>query len=142
MNNRLIAIIAFALLPGFLVPFTAHAQAAPKHRVIFQVTDNDPVKWQLTLTNALNVQMDLGRNNVQIEILAYGPGLPMLNAESKVADRLAQALDNNVELIACENTMRTMKVSRDDMYYGIKYVETGVSHLMKRQREGWAYIRP
>ena len=25
---------------------------------------------------------------------------------------------------------------------GIAYVQAGVTHLMKRQREGWAYIRP
>jgi len=46
---------------------------------------------------------------VQIEIVAYGPGLGMLKAESKVADRLAQALDNNVGLLACENTMTNTK---------------------------------
>jgi intracellular sulfur oxidation DsrE/DsrF family protein len=66
----------------------------------------------------------------------------MLKAESKVADRLAQALDNNVGLLACENTMTNTKVSRDDMYGGIAYVKAGVTHLMKRQQEGWAYIRP
>jgi uncharacterized protein len=140
--NRRTAIVAFAWMLGILVPFMAQAQAPAKQRVIFQVSDNDPEKWKLALSNALNVQMDLGKNNVEIEIMAYGPGLPMLGAESKVADRLAQALDNNVALIACENTMQTTKVSRDDMYYGIKYVQAGVTHLMKRQQEGWAYIRP
>jgi len=88
------------------------------------------------------VQADLGKDNVQIEIVAYGPGLDMLKAESKVADRLAGALDANVELIACENTMTNTKVTKDEMYSGIAYVKAGVTHLMKRQREGWAYIRP
>jgi intracellular sulfur oxidation DsrE/DsrF family protein len=113
-----------------------------KHRVVFQVSDNDPAKWNLALNNARNVQADLGKNNVQIEIVAYGPGLGMLKAESKVADRLAQALDNNVGLLACENTMTNTKVSRDEMYGGIAYVKAGVTHIMKRQGEGWAYIRP
>jgi len=66
----------------------------------------------------------------------------MLKAESKVAGRLAQALDNNVGLMACENTMRNTKVKRDDMYGGVSYVDAGVVHIMKRQREGWAYVRP
>jgi hypothetical protein len=66
----------------------------------------------------------------------------MLKGDSKVADRLAQALDSGVGLLACENTMRNTKVGKEQMYYGIKYVEAGVTHLMKRQREGWAYIRP
>ena len=122
--------------------FSCLANAQQKHRVIIQVSDNDPAKWTLALSNARNVQQDLGKNNVQIEIVAYGPGLGMLKAESKVADRLAQALDNDVGLLACENTMTNTKVSRDDMYGGIAYVKAGVTHIMKRQQEGWAYIRP
>ena len=116
--------------------------AQQKQRVILQVSDNDPAKWSLALNNARNVQQDLGKDNVEIEIVAYGPGLGMLKAESKVADRLAQALDNNVGLLACENTMTNTKVSRDEMYGGIAYVKAGVTHIMKRQQEGWAYIRP
>jgi intracellular sulfur oxidation DsrE/DsrF family protein len=125
-----------------LVLFSSLGNAQQKQRVVFQVSDNDPAKWSLALNNARNVQQDLGKNNVEIEIVAYGPGLGMLKAESKVADRLAQALDNNVGLLACENTMINTKVSRDDMYGGIAYVKAGVTHIMKRQQEGWAYIRP
>ena len=116
--------------------------AVRKQRVIFQVSDSDPAKWNLALNNAKNVQADLGKNSVQIEIVAYGPGLNMLKAESKVADRLAGALDDSVGLIACENTMQNTKVTREQMYDGIAYVKAGVTHIMKRQQEGWAYIRP
>ena len=117
-------------------------KSAAKHRVIFQVSDNDPARWQLALSNARNVQTDLGKENVQIEIVAYGPGIEMMKAESKVAGGLAGALDTSVGLIACENTMQNNKVSRDEMYAGIGFVQAGVTHLMKRQKEGWAYIRP
>jgi uncharacterized protein len=137
MKRRLVLaiLLSLAALPGL-------AQQSQKQRVVFQVSDNDPAKWSLALNNARNVQQDLGKNNVEIEIVAYGPGLGMLKAESKVADRLAQALDNNVGLLACENTMTNTKVSRDEMYGGIAYVKAGVTHIMKRQQEGWAYIRP
>jgi len=96
----------------------------------------------LALNNAKNIQHDLGKDNVQIEIVAYGPGLGMLKADSKVAPRLAEALDNSIGLLACENTMRNTKTTRADMYSGIAYVDAGVVHIMKREREGWAYVRP
>jgi uncharacterized protein len=121
---------------------TLPAFGQQKQRVVIQVSDNDPQKWGLALNNARNVQEDLGKDKVQIEIVAYGPGLGMLKAESKVADRLAGALDNSIGLIACENTMTNTKVSRSEMYSGIAYVKAGVTHIMKRQQEGWAYIRP
>jgi hypothetical protein len=134
-----------ALAPSLTLAQSAPRQAAQKserYKVVLQVSDADPAKWNLALNNARNVQEDLGKGNVDVEIVAYGPGLGMLKSDSKVADRLAQALDNNIGLMACENTMRNTKVTKADMYSGIHYVDAGVVHLMKRQREGWAYIRP
>ena len=127
---------------AILSPFAAQAQSAERARVVIQVSDADPGKWNLALNNANNVQQDLGKDKVDIEIVAYGPGLAMLKSDSKVAPRLAQALDRSIGLMACENTMRNTKTTRADMYAGIAYVDAGVVHLMKRQREGWAYIRP
>jgi len=130
------------LAAAFLSLLAFSALGQQKQRLVIQVSDADPAKWTLALNNARNVQQDLGKDNVQIEIVAYGPGPGMLKAESKVADRLAAALDTNVGLIACENTMTTTHVSRNDMYAGIAYAKAGVTHIMKRQQEGWAYIRP
>jgi intracellular sulfur oxidation DsrE/DsrF family protein len=133
-------ILLFAALLSFALPL--HAQQAAKQRVVFQVSDADPAKWNLALNNARNVQAELGKENVMVEIVAYGPGLGMLKADSKVEMRLAQALTDNVGLLACENTMVNTKTTKADMYPGISYVMAGVTHIMKRQREGWAYIRP
>ena len=134
----------FAFIPLLAAaPALAQKNPAPgTQRVIFQVSDNDPAKWRLALSNARNVQADLGKENVQIEIVAYGPGLEMLKAESKVSGGLAQALDDNVGLFACVNTMENTRTPKSDMYGGISYVQAGVTHIMKRQKEGWAYIRP
>jgi intracellular sulfur oxidation DsrE/DsrF family protein len=140
MNRR--RLFAFLALIAALPALAQQKKPAAKQRVIFQVSDNDPAKWNLALNNAKNVQADLGRDNVQIEIVAYGPGLGMLKADSKVGDRLAAALDDSVGLIACENTMQNTKVTREQTYDGIAYVQAGVTHIMKRQQEGWAYIRP
>ncbi len=141
MNRR--SLLTLLGLGAAAAPALAQQKkSAAKHRVIFQVSDNDPARWQLALSNARNVQTDLGKENVQIEIVAYGPGLGMLKSDSKVADRLAGALDDSVGLIACENTMHNTKVEKADMYGGISYVKAGVVHIMQRQREGWAYVRP
>jgi intracellular sulfur oxidation DsrE/DsrF family protein len=136
------AILLFTALLAFALPFGASAQPAAKQKVVFQVSDADPAKWNLALNNARNVQTELGKESVQVEIVAYGPGLGMLKADSKIEARLAQALTDNVGLLACENTMGNTKTTKADMYSGISYVMGGVTHIMKRQREGWAYIRP
>lgn len=141
---------AFWLAICLLAPFSvvagngspANRQGLPAHKVVFQVTDNQPQKWYLTLSNARNVQQELGRKNVKIEVVVYGPGLDMVLLETEMAEKIDEALAQGINIIACENTMIGHKLTRADMYQGIGYVKAGVVQLMKRQREGWAYIRP
>ena len=113
-----------------------------RHKLVIQVSDNDPAKWNLALNNAKNVQDDVGAANVDIEIVAYGPGIGMLKLESPSAARVADAIKANIKVIACENTMRTQKITRDDMQSAISYVPAGVTEIMVRQGDGWAYVRP
>jgi intracellular sulfur oxidation DsrE/DsrF family protein len=140
ISARMLAAALFTALVA-LAPAVSQAQAQ-HYKVVLQVSDADPAKWNLAINNARNIQADLGKQNVDIEIVAYGPGLAMLKGDSKIAPRLAEALDNSIGLLACENTMRNAKVQKSDMYSGISYVDAGVVHIMKREREGWAYIRP
>jgi uncharacterized protein len=126
---------------------TGHAQnaAAPttaRQKVVIQASDAEPAKWGLVLNNAKNVQEELGAANVDIEIVAFGPGINMLKFDSVVNTRLAEATKAGVKILACENSMRNFKLDKADMEPSIGYVAAGVVHIMRRQREGWAYLRP
>jgi len=132
---------AAAALAVPLVPAWAQKSKAA-NKVVMQVSDAEPAKWNLALNNARNLQADLGRDNVEIEIVAYGPGLGMLKADSVVGNRVDEALGTGVTIVACENTMAAQKVKRDDMLPKIGYVKAGVVELMQKQQQGWAYLRP
>ncbi|MFM9979350.1 MAG: hypothetical protein ACKVP9_00430 [Burkholderiales bacterium] len=137
------ALAALALALAFFSAHFAHAQTAPgKARLVIQMSDADPAKWKLALNNARNVQQDLGAANVEVEIVAYGPGIGMLKADSEAEPGVTQARTDGVKVVACENTMRGQKLKREDMQGGIGYVSAGVVEIMNRQREGWAYLRP
>lgn len=143
-GHRLAAVLAatcFAFAPA-VHSAEPQTRTLERYKVVLQVSDADPGKWNLALNNARNIQEDLGRDNVDIEIVVYGPGLPMLKSDSKVTARLAEALDRNVALLACMNTMHSTKTTKADMYDGIGYVQAGVVHIMQRERQGWAYVRP
>ncbi len=147
MNRRLLLQAGAALAASTPFLLMAQAQSAvaaggKHHRIVIQVSDNDPAKWNLALNNAKNLQDDVGAANVDIEIVAYGPGIGMLKLESPTGARIADAIKGNVKVLACENTMRGQKLTRDDMLSGISYVPAGVTEIMKRQGEGWAYLRP
>jgi len=119
------------------------AVAAPtKERVVFQVSDGDAKKWNLALNNAKNVQEIFGKDKVDVEIVTYGPGIGMLKLESEVAPRVDEAVNNGVNIVVCENTMKAQKLTKADMLPTAGFVPGGVVELMKLQKEGWAYIRP
>jgi intracellular sulfur oxidation DsrE/DsrF family protein len=141
MLRRTVPLVALAAMLAFVVPVHAQ-QAASRPRVVMQVSDNDPSKWNLALNNAKNIQADLGASNVDIEIVAYGPGINMLKADSVVGNRVDEALGSGVAVVACENTMRNQKLAKGDMLPKVGYVNAGVVELMQKQQQGWAYIRP
>jgi uncharacterized protein len=116
--------------------------AASKARVVFQVSDNDASKWNLALNNAKNVQQELGADKVEIEIVAYGPGIGMLKADAVTNTRVMEATKSGIKVVACENTMTVQKLTKADMNPVISYVPAGVVELMRLHSEGWAYIRP
>lgn len=149
MNRRLFIQAGTTITIAAATPFliASHAQSAgatgqKRQKIVIQVSDNDPAKWSLALNNAKNLQEDVGAANVDIEIVAYGPGIAMLKLESPVGSRIADAMTDKVKVIACENTMRGQKLTRDDMLTAISYVPAGVTEIMRRQSEGWAYLRP
>ena len=153
MNSRIAApLVATTLLvsaaaaiaadPPGTATSPAPTAAAARSKLIIQVSDPDPKKWGLALNNAKNVQQDLGKDNVEIELVAYGPGIGMLKLDSEVGGRVTEAIGDGVKVVACENTMTNQKIARDDMLPKIGYVKAGVVEIMQKQQQGYAYLRP
>src|SRR5512135_697402 len=134
--------IATGLAAGVLASSARASEAAKRDRVVMQVSQADKARWELALNNAENLQEALGANNVDIEIVAYGPGIKMLELQSTSGNRIADAIKRGVKFSACEVTMRKAKLTKADMLDNIGYVPGGVVELMRRQQEGWAYIKP
>ena len=130
--------MAFALGLG---PAAQAADKDKKHHVIFHVTDSDPVKWNQALNNAGNMQKALGKENVEIEIVANGPGLDMMKFESSVGNRMKDAIGSGVSILACGATMKAAKLTEKDLFPGVKVVPGGVVQIMNRQEAGWTYIK-
>ena len=137
-RSFLLLAVAASIAPRFVA-----AQQAPKPtRVVVQVSEADPARWNLALNNVKNLQDDLGAANVTIEIVAYGPGIAMLKLDAITNSRISEAIRNGVAVQACENTMRNQTLVRADMHPNVTYVPAGVVQIIQRQQQGWAYLRP
>lgn len=138
--------IAMAVLLGGLIMAAGNvlAEGAP-HKVVIQVSTDDARTQTIALNNAVNLQKDLGMDNVDIEVVAYGPGLSLLTAKNKQSGRVKSLSMQNITFSACGNTMK--KVSKKTgkepkLAEGVKIVDAGVKRIMELQEQGYSYIRP
>ena len=125
---------------------------AKPHRLLIHVDQNDPAVMNLALNNATNV-IEYYRakgEDVSVDIVAYGPGLHMLRADtSPVQDRIKQlkgmAFPSNVQFSACANTKEGMEKKEERSIAVLSdatIVPSGVVQLMEKQEKGWSYLRP
>jgi intracellular sulfur oxidation DsrE/DsrF family protein len=127
--------------------------AEPKpHRVSIQVDQNDPQLMNLALNNATNVIEYYRAKNedVEVDIVTYGPGLHMLRDDtSPVKDRIKRlkelAFPGKVQFSACNNTKQGMEKAEGKtvpIVSDATLVPSGVVRLMELQEQGWSYVRP
>lgn len=128
---------------------TATKQDRP-HRLAVQVDVNDPATMNLVLNNVSNAAKhysDIGQN-VEIEVVAFGPGLHMLRDDtSPVKARIKSMSETTPALTfsACGNTRENMtKAEAKDipLISEAKVTKSGVVRLMELQERGWSYLRP
>ena len=150
--HGLFRLITVALLT---IAFASAGQAADEkkpHRVAIQVDQNDPQVMNLALNNATNVIEYYRAKNedVEVDIVTYGPGLHMLRADtSPVQDRIKRlkemAFPGKIEFSACNNTKQGMEKTEGkaiSIVSDATIVPSGVVHLMELQEQGWSYVRP
>jgi intracellular sulfur oxidation DsrE/DsrF family protein len=120
------------------------------HRLSVQVDVNDPATMNLALNNVSNAAQHYSNigQKVEIEVVAYGPGLHMLRDDtSPVKARIKSMSETMPELTfsACGNTRENMaKVEAKDipLISQAKVTKSGVVRLMELQERGWSYLRP
>jgi intracellular sulfur oxidation DsrE/DsrF family protein len=141
-------VIAVAL---FVAAAATSAGAAGKtHKLVIQVSSNDAGVMTLALNNAANVSSyyDGIGDSVQIEIVAYGPGLHMFREDtSPVKDRLRnfKASMPNVTFDACGVTKAGMEKAEGHpipIIAEARVVPSGAVRLIELQESGWSYIKP
>src|SRR5450631_1455753 len=131
---------------------TAKKQPAPKaHRLVIQVDQNDPAVMNLALNNATNL-IDYYRakgQDVNVDVVTYGPGLHMLRADTspvqeriKVLKDYAFQQDPVFRVQQHQGGMEKKEGHPINVLSEAVIVPSGVVRLMELQDKGWSYVRP
>ena len=147
-----IRLLAFAALMSMAFAPASQAADGKTHHIAIQVDQNDPQVMNLALNNANAViEYYRGKNQeVDLEIVAYGPGLHMLRADtSPVQDRVKHLKDmvfpGKIQFSACNNTKQGMEKAEGhaiSILPEATVVPSGVVHVMELQEQGWSYVKP
>ncbi len=110
-------------------------------RVVLHVTESDAVKWAGVMSNVENLLKEF-REDIEIEVVANGDGIGFCQQTSPDARHVAELIGKGVVVAACENTLRAQGISVEQLVPGCSTVSSGVGEVVRRQVEGWCYIRP
>jgi len=137
MMSALILVTALAVSPNF-----SHAENAKKHRVVFDVSVNEKESLNTLLRNITNLRKAFGPDNVEIEVVAYAKGLDLLaGKEGDIPAGVDKLATEGVNFVACANTLNARQLTQKDLLPKSQVVDSGVAELVRRQEEGWSYIK-
>lgn len=149
MNIKVIgtalAALGLAFAASMVSMAASHKAEEVEHKIVIQVSTDDPRTQTIALNNAVNLQKHYGVDNITIEIVAYGPGLNMLTTKSKSVERITSLAMQDITFSACGNTMAKMEAKsgkKPKLLEGVGKVTAGVAQIMELQEQGYAYVRP
>ena len=121
---------------------SASIATVKKLGTVIQVSDNDPKKWALALRNATNLRKEYAAEQMDIEIVASGPGLEMFKTDSSLSQGLETVAKSGVKLLACGNTMKLANITREELNLQVEVVKAGVIEIVQKQQLGYSYVKP
>lgn len=136
-RHTVVLALAFGAILSVL-PVQAQTKA---HLVVFAMTSPEEADWQLTLNNVRNLISGLAPEPVEIEIVAYGPGIVFLKKDGAVAAEIQRLESPHVHFVACGNAMRKQHLEASDLVAGSEVVPAGIVEVLRKQEQGWTYIK-
>ncbi|MGV6818735.1 MAG: DsrE family protein [Thiotrichales bacterium] len=145
-----VEVLLFALLSFSSIAWAEEEMRFPgdpaEHKIVYQYNKAD-LEYQEHILNSVSAMLGKYGDNVEIAIVAIGPGIHILakNPKRDVPELMKQraksmAENYGVRWIACGNTMKTIGWEMDDMEPYAEYAEVGAASLMELQEQGFAYI--
>jgi uncharacterized protein len=112
-----------------------------KHKVVIQVSTKDTAEWSGLINNISNLKTGWG-NDVEIEVVAHGPGIDLLRkSKTNKESAIAGFKEQGVVFFGCENTMKRKNIPASDIIEAAGTVPMGIGEVIMKQEKGWSYIK-
>jgi intracellular sulfur oxidation DsrE/DsrF family protein len=149
---RVFGSAVMAVLMAAAIPSAARAQQAPlqdkpfaEHRIVLQLSDNDPKKQALVISVAYNLLKFYDPDKVAIEVVTFGPGIDLLRPEHDSRKLVESLVAQGVRFDVCLNTVDTIEREagkRPDIISAATPVQVGVGQILFLTENGYTLVRP
>jgi intracellular sulfur oxidation DsrE/DsrF family protein len=149
---RAYGIVVMAALMLTMIPSITRAEPAPlpdkpfaEHRIVLQLSDNDPRKQGLVISVANNLLKLYDPDKVAIEVVAFGPGIDLLRTDSANRKLVESLVAQGVRFDVCLNTVDTIEREtghRPDIIPAAIPVQVGVGQILSLTENGYTLVRP
>lgn len=116
-----------------------------EEKVVLQISDPDPSKQTTVLNVASNLIKHYGPDKVDVEIVAFGPGLRLLFKDNVNTGRINGLTNSGVKFSACKNTIAAMgkKLGQAPVLHSnATPVSAGVVRIIDLQNKGFKLVKP
>lgn len=142
-----LTIILTLLLSMASMPSFADKESKPfaEKRVVLQISDPNPFKQTLVLNVATNLIKHYGQDKVDVEIVAFGPGLRLLMAGNSNQGRITGLSSSGVQFSACKNTIKAFSKKlghQPELVSQAKPVSAGVVRIIDLIDQGYTLVKP
>ena len=130
----------------------ARAEQAPlpdkpfaEHRIVLQLSDNDPKKQGLVISVAYNLLKFYDPDKVAIEVVTFGPGIDLLRPENTNRKLVESLVAQGVRFDVCLNTVDTIEREggqRPEFIPVATPVQVGVGQILSLTENGYTLVRP
>jgi intracellular sulfur oxidation DsrE/DsrF family protein len=116
-----------------------------EHRIVLQLSDNDPKKQNLVISIAYNLLKAYDPDKVAIEVVTFGPGIDLLRPENTNRKLVESLVAQGVRFDVCLNTVDTIEREtgkRPDIIPVATPVQVGVEQILSLTENGYTLVRP
>ena len=115
--------------------------AQSDYRVVFDLTSKDSLDHKAVLRWVTEVAK--ASADARMEVVMYGQGVNMVTKNRTVVEEAIKKLvgNKNISFKVCEVALKNQGISKDQLLPGIETVPDGIYEIIKKQREGWGYIK-
>lgn len=116
-----------------------------KLKVLFHVNEVD--RWDVAFGNITNLINDVGQGNADVAVLANGPSVAVY-ADAEKVETMKGLADKGAKFLVCRNSLKKMCsggpvcMSEGNLPPFVLVVPAGITEIIKKQHEGYAYVKP